>query len=104
MPKTNAQKKAEKLKADKAKGIKNLTLPLGPADQQKLEGLVTRYGFDDWREMLTRLIQEVHAATWPEALAVPRHDYAPSQKLLRRLEREGKIQASRMDKDDENDT
>lgn len=101
MPKTNAQKKAEKLAADKAKGIKNLTLPLGPADQQKLDALVTRYGYDDWREMLTRLIHVVHGATWPTELPVPEHKYEPSQKVLKRLEREGKIQSSRMDKDGE---
>lgn len=102
MPKSNAQKKAEKLADDKAKGIKQKILPLGPADLLKLDELVTRYGYDDWREMLTRLIQEVHAATWPADLPVPRHNYEPSQKVLKRLERDGKIQASRMDKDDEN--
>lgn len=90
--KSNAVKKAEKLAADKAKGIKNLTLPLGPADQQKLDDLITRYGYDDWREMLTRLINVVHDETWPEQLPVPRHTYEPSKKVLSQLYWMGKIE------------
>lgn len=88
--KSNAAKKAEKLAKDKAKGVKNLTLPAMPATQTALAELVKRYGMDDWREVVTLLI---HAA--PADLPVPRHDCAPSEKMLRRLVREGKIQAER---------
>lgn len=83
--KSNKEKKADKLAQDKLKGIKYRNLPLGPSDLAKLDALTTRYGYDDWREMLTRLINIVHGETWPEQLPVPRHTYEPSQKVLRQL-------------------
>lgn len=90
--KSNKEKKADKLALDKSKGIKQRTLPLGPSDLAKLDALVTRYGYDDWREMLTRLINVVHDESWPEQLPVPRHTYEPSKKVLRQLYWMGKIE------------
>jgi hypothetical protein len=95
--KSNAVKKAEKLAGDKAKGVKNLTLPAMPATQAALAELLTRYDMDDWREVVTLLI---HAA--PAELPVPRHEYKPSEKVLKRLEREGILQAAKQDENDEN--
>jgi hypothetical protein len=92
LPKTNAQKKAEKLAADKAQGIKNLTLPLGPSDQLKLAALLERYQFEDWREMLTRIINVVHDGQGPDVLPVPTHTYEPSKKVLRQLYWLGKLE------------
>ena len=85
MPKPNQVKKAEKLAKDKAKGIRNMTVPMGPATQQKLAALQVRYHFDDWREMMCCIVDAVHDGTWPDVLPVPRHEYKPSPKVLRKL-------------------
>lgn len=90
--KSNQQKKAEKLADDKAKGIKNLSLPMGPADQLKLAALMERYHFEDWRELVTRLVNVVHDGVWPDVLPVPQHEYKPSQKVLRQLYWLGKVE------------
>lgn len=95
--KTNQTKKAEKRATDKAKGIKGMTVPMGPNDQRKVFELATRFGYEDWREMIVRLVDVVHAAPWPSELPVPRHDYTPAEKVLMRLVREGKLQSARMD-------
>lgn len=93
--KSNLVKKAEKLAADKAKGVKNLTLPAMPATQAALAELLARYDMDDWREVVTLLI---HAA--PDVLPVPRHEYKPSEKVLKRLVRAGILQARKEDDDE----
>lgn len=98
--KTNQAKKAQKLAADKAKGIKSMTLPMGPSDHAKLLALVERFGYEDWREMLTRLINVVHDEPWPDQLPVPRHDFKPSEIVLKLLERQGQLQSNRMDSDE----
>jgi hypothetical protein len=98
--KSNQVKKAEKLAKDKAKGVKNLTLPAMPATQAHLAALQARYHVDDWRELVTLLLKAVHDGEFPDVLPVPRHEYKPCPKVLRRLEREGKLQALREDKED----
>lgn len=83
--KSNQVKKAEKLAKDKAKGVKNLTLPAMPATQQHLGALMIRYQVDDWRELVTLLLKAVHDGEFPDVLPVPRHEYKPSLKVLRKL-------------------
>lgn len=92
MPKSNQQKKADKLAADKAKGIRNMTVPMGPATQLKLAGLLERYQFEDWRELLCCMVEAVHDGTFPDVLPVPRHEYKPSPKVLKQLYWLGKLQ------------
>lgn len=84
-PKSNQVKKAKKLAADKALGIKSMTVPMGPATQKKLAALQLRYQFEDWRELLCCMIEAVHDGSFPEVLPVPRHEYKPSPKVLRKL-------------------
>lgn len=92
MPKSNAVKKAEKLAADKAKGVKNMTLPAMAKTQAQLGALQIRYQVDDWRELLTLMIDAVHNGTFPDVLPVPRHEYKPSRKVLRKLYELGAIE------------
>lgn len=98
--KPNAVKKAEKLAADKAKGVKNLSLPAMPATQAHIGALMARYHVDDWRELVTLLLKAVHDGQFPDVLPVPKHDYQPSAKVLRELRRMGFIQARNEDEDD----
>lgn len=84
-PKSNQIKKAEKLAADKAKGLRSMTVPMGPATQQKLATLMVRYQFEDWRELVCCLLDALHDGTFPDVLPVPRHEYKTSPKVLRKL-------------------
>lgn len=101
--KSNQVKKAEKLAKDKAKGVKNLTLPAMPATQAHLAALQLRYHVDDWRELVTLLLKAVHDGEFPNVLPVPRHEYKPSEKVLKRLVRAGILQAAEQDEDDGDD-
>lgn len=101
MPKSNALKKAEKLAADKAKGVKYLALPAMAKTQAQLGALQIRYQVDDWRELLTLMIDAVHEGTFPDVLPVPRHEYIPSKKVLRQLYWLGAIE---VDPDDDQET
>lgn len=100
--KSNAVKKAEKLKADKAKGIRNLTLPVLPATLDDIAALLQRYHMEDWRELVTLLLKAVRDGAFPDVLPLPRHDYTPSEKVLKRLVRAGILQAKEEDENDEN--
>lgn len=97
--KSNQVKKAEKLAKDKAKGVKNLTLPAMPATQQHLGALMIRYQVEDWRELVTLLLKAVHDGEFPDVLPVPRHEYKPSLKVLRKLYDLGAIEVD-LDGDD----
>jgi hypothetical protein len=99
--KSNQVKKAEKLAADKAKGVKNMTLPAMAATQEHIAALQVRYHVDDWRELVTLLLKAVHDGEFPDVLPVPRHEYKPSEKVLKRLVRAGILQAAEQDEDDE---
>lgn len=99
--KSNQVKKAEKLAADKAKGVKQMTLPAMPATQQHIAALMVRYHVEDWRELVTLLLKAIHDGAFPDVLPVPRHEYVPSAKVLRELRRMGFIQARNEDEDDE---
>lgn len=99
--KSNQVKKAEKLAADKAKGVKQMVLPAMPATQQHIAALKVRYQVDDWRELVTLLLKAVHDGAFPDVLPVPKHEYKPSEKVLRELRRMGFIQARNEDEDDE---
>lgn len=99
--KSNQVKKAEKLAADKAKGVKQMTLPAMPATQQHIAALMVRYHVEDWRELVTLLLKAIHDGAFPDVLPVPRHPYQPSAKVLRELRRMGFIQARNEDEDDD---
>lgn len=92
MPKSNQLKKAERLADDKAKGIRNMVVPMGPTHQEKLAALMERYHFSDWRELICCMVDAVHDGTFPDVLPVPRHEYKPSPKVLRQLYWLGKLQ------------
>lgn len=99
--KTNKVKKAEKREADKAKGFKSMTFLAGATTVTNLGVLMDRYHFEDWRELVTRLIDATAEGQLADVIPVPRHKYEPSPKVLRSLERRGILQAQQMDKDDE---
>lgn len=99
--KSNQTKKAEKLAADKAKGVRNLTLPALPATLADIGALMERYHVEDWRELVTLLLKAVREGAFPDVLPVPRHEYKPSEKVLKRLVRAGILQAREQDEDDE---
>lgn len=99
--KSNKVKKAEKYAADKAKGFKSMTFLAGEATVKNLGVLMARYHFEDWRELVTRLIDSTAEGQLADVIPVPRHEYKPSLKVLRELERRGILQARKMDEDDE---
>lgn len=101
--KSNQVKKAEKLAKDKAQGVRNLTLPALPATLADLGALMERYHIEDWRELVTLLLKAVREGAFPDVLPVPRHEFKPSEKVLKRLVRAGILQAKEMDVSDEND-
>lgn len=84
-PKSNAVKKAEKAAADKAKGFKNMTFLAGATTQANLASLMQRYHFEDWRELVTRLIDATADGQLADVIPVPRHEYKPTPKVLRKL-------------------
>lgn len=100
-PKSNQQKKAEKLAADKAKGFKSMTFQAGASTQANLKALCVRYHFEDWRELVTRLIDATHDGQLADVIPVPRHEFIPSEKMLRKLESAGILQAAEADEADE---
>jgi hypothetical protein len=99
--KSNAVKKAEKLAKDKAQGVRNLTLPALPATLAHIDALLARYHVEDWRELVTLLLKAVHDGAFPDVLPVPRHEYKPSEKVLKRLVAAGILQARQEDVNDE---
>lgn len=99
--KSNATKKAEKYAADKAKGFKSMTFLAGQSTIDNLGKLMVRYRFEDWRELVTRLIDATAEGQLADVIPVPTHEYKPSAKVLRQLERRGILQARQMDDDDE---
>lgn len=95
--KSNQQKKAEKLKADKAKGFKSMTFQAGTTTVANLHALCVRYHFEDWRELVTRLIDSTHDNQLADAIPVPRHEFKPTEKMLSKLERLGVLMAAQAD-------
>lgn len=96
-PKSNQLKKAEKLKADKAKGFKSMTFQAGATTVANLQALCVRYHFEDWRELVTRLIDSTHDNQLVDVIPVPRHEFKPTEKVLRKLEAAGILQAAKAD-------
>lgn len=97
--KSNQQKKAEKYAQDKALGIKNYTLPTLAKTRQAIEQLCDQHDFEDWREMLTALLEHAHRLP-ADYFSLPRHHIAPTAKVLRILELKGELQAL-LESDDE---
>lgn len=87
--KTNAVKKAEAYALKKASDVKDYVLPLAPGSQKQLEELCEREGFEDWREALTLMIKNTHEGRAP--FEVPRHQTAPSEKMLKHLIKTGQL-------------
>ena len=92
MAKTNAQ--ACKDSRDKAAaeherlGIVVRKWPISKGVDTKIKDLCAAHGFKDWRELMDTVIQRLHDATPEDAarfLAVSRHKFTPSQKMLRRI-------------------
>lgn len=85
MPKSNQTKKAEKRESDKAKDFKSMSFPVGAATRANLAKLMVRYQFEDWRELVTRLIDATADEQLADVIPVPRHEYKPTPKVLRKL-------------------
>ena len=95
--KSNQLKKAEKLAADKAKGFKSMTFQAGATTVANLQALCVRYHFEDWRELVTRLIDSTHDNQLADVIPVPRHEFKPTEKMLSKLERLGMLMAAQTD-------
>lgn len=98
--KSNATKKAEKRAKDKAQGVRDMIFPALPGTLADIGALMNRYHLDDWRELVTLLLRAVRNGDFPDPLPVPQHEYVPSEKMLRQLERMGILQAKQQDEDD----
>lgn len=92
MAKTNAQSCKDsraRAAAQRARlGIVVRQWPVAQGINAKLESLCAQHGFDDWRELIETAIQRLHDAEPEDAarfLAVSRHYYTPSKKLLRQV-------------------
>lgn len=96
--KSNKDKKAEAYALAKSKGVKNYTFPAMPATQQQLTNLCERYGFEDWRELVTVLILNVSQCYMFE---LPRHQFVPTAKALRLMELQSEIEALLTEDDDD---
>lgn len=98
--KSNQTKKAEKYAKDKALGIKNYTLPTLARTRNAIDKLCKQHDFDDWREMLTALLEHAHRLP-ADYFSLPRHHIAPTAKVLRILELKGELEALLMEDDDD---
>ena len=98
--KSNKEKKAEKRALDASKGFKPMTFTAGEATRLNLSKLMERYHFEDWRELVTRLIDATADEQLADVIPMPQHDYKPSQKVLRQLYWLGKIE---VDHDENNE-
>lgn len=85
LAKSNKEKKAEKRALDASKGFKPMTFVAGPATQANLAKLMERYHFEDWRELVTRLIDATAEGQLADVIPMPQHEFKPSQKVLRTL-------------------
>lgn len=83
--KSNKEKKADKRALDASKGFKPMTFIAGQATQANLAKLMERYHFEDWHELVTRLIDATAEGQLADVLTVPRHKYKPTPKVLRKL-------------------
>lgn len=90
--KSNADKKAKKRQSDKAKGFKPMTFLAGTATTANLGKLMNRYGFEDWRELVTRLIDATAEGQLADVIPMPRHEFKPTPKMLRQLVRLGALE------------
>lgn len=90
--KSNKVKKAEKRQTDKAKGFKPMTFLAGAATTANLGVLMERYGFEDWRELVTRLIDATADGQLADVIPMPRHEFKPTAKMLRQLQRLGALE------------
>lgn len=97
--KSNADKKAAKYAADKKLGIKNYTLPTLAKTRQAIDALCEQHQFEDWREMLTALLEHAHRLP-ADYFSLPRHHIAPTAKVLRILELKGELEALLMEDDE----
>lgn len=88
MAKTNAQRQREKRKRQREAGIAERKLPSPPAIDAAFERIQTVGEFEDWREAFSTLL--LNAASLPDSdlrplLTVSRHEYSPSEKVMRML-------------------
>jgi hypothetical protein len=98
--KSNQTKKAEKYAKDKALGVKNYTLPTLKATRDAINKLCKQHDFDDWREMLTALLEHAHRLP-DDFFSLPRHHIVPTAKALRLMQLQGEIEALLAEDEDE---
>lgn len=104
MAKTNQERQKKAAEKAAAKGVVTLRLPAMKGTRDKLEQLMQWHGFTVSAEAMTIMVENFHALG-PEGsahlFAVPRHEIVIPERVAKQIEKAGKTEADRLDKQED---
>lgn len=104
MAKSTQERSAKSAALAKAAGEEDLRLKVRPGTRAMLADLMRWHGIKQIFEALQLMIMNLHAlgpAGSAHAFKVPRHEIEITENVARRIRREGKREANRLDQEDD---
>lgn len=106
MAKTNQERQKKAAEKAAAKGVVTLRLPAMQGTRDKLEDIMRWHGFTVNAEAMTIMIENFHALG-PEGsahlFAVPRHEIVIPERVAKQIEKAGKAESEKLDKQESED-
>lgn len=102
--KTNQERQEKAAAKAKAMGVITLRLPAMQGTRDKLEDLMRWHGFTVSAEAMTIMIENFHALGAEGSahlFAVPRHEIVIPERAAKQIEKAGKAEADRLDKQED---